>query len=135
MVTVREASPSATGTSMYRRTVAPPGAGRYSTPSNSRPSDSTVGPRSCPVSLVFWLMEAVVLQRVKPDGREFPDPGNDKRPVRASCRSRALPGPHPMVLDRCDDGNMRRHKPELEIPEPRRTGKNAITELGSGGRI
>src|SRR5690606_34684745 len=57
MVTVRPGSPpSPAGTSMYRRRVAPPGAGRYSTPSSSSPNDSTVGASNWTISLVFSLI-------------------------------------------------------------------------------
>src|SRR5690606_21223225 len=41
---------------MYRRSTAPPGAGRYSIPSSSRPSDPTVGASSS----ATWLALSVI---------------------------------------------------------------------------
>src|SRR5690606_28302318 len=64
-------APSPPGRSMYRRTTAPPGDGRYSTPSSSSPSDSTAGDSSAAMS--------VDLSATLPPGTSVPATGRARK--------------------------------------------------------
>src|SRR5690606_37206575 len=96
---------SAPGRSMYRRNNAPPGEGRYSTPSSSRPSDATVGDRSPAMS--------VDLSATLPPSCPGPLPAvpgakNEKGPDGAPC---------PMLLDpvpACLDAHRASPTPAIE---------------------